>query len=600
MIKQKTEEEDLYARLQAKALKDVQRLAGELWTDYNEHDPGVTLLDALNYALLETDYRLRFDLPDYLTLPQGGFQPGRQGLFSPSQLFPVNPVIATDYRKLFVSTIEDLSDVRVVVHPERGTYDFVLDVWPDTPEARKQKIAREVSALYHRHRNLCENLEEVRFLEYDFLSLCGEVEMEETADADRLLAQLTLEVQAFLRGGVRFRRVDELLAEGNTPDEILEGPPQRRMVVDEASLCTDWQEYDLALLHQKLRALPGVCRITSLAFGQGEVMLRDALRRESPFQAYALRPFDDGAPPLVLTQKGKQVVTDTKQVAHYLYSMRAALYGAQNRTTDKEVLDTAPAGIHRNVFTHYPVRNDLPDCYQRHADKELSEYLALFDRLLANGLEELKELPAWMVPDGDHLSAKKECWMDVLDGMYGEDSNPAFLRKYEDAAERRKRRISFLGDVPSWGLDRGRGMSLQTSALQNESGVETYLKHLLNLEGYGVEMYLVEHSLLAYADGKFTVSPDDAFTITVVFLTGEKLLRDDEYRQGCQRLLFGRIPAHIQVHIYWQDTAKAGAFRSVCLFWKYALSTFRKRGLRELGNQLKNALADDHDWYCKV
>ena len=130
-IIRKVEGQDKYSQLQEKALKDVQRLAGNVWTDYNVHDPGVTLLDALNYGLLETDYRLGFSIPDYLTREDSDFSPRRHALFSPSEIFPVNPVTETDYRKLFVSNVDDLSDVRVIVHPESGTYDFVLDVWAD-------------------------------------------------------------------------------------------------------------------------------------------------------------------------------------------------------------------------------------------------------------------------------------------------------------------------------------------------------------------------------------------------------------------------------------------------------------------------------------
>ena len=91
-IQRKGEGQDFYTQLQEKALAKIQELAGELWTDYNEHDPGVTVLDILNYALWETDYRLGFDLQDYLTAEGQGFSPGEHALFPPSEVFPVNPV----------------------------------------------------------------------------------------------------------------------------------------------------------------------------------------------------------------------------------------------------------------------------------------------------------------------------------------------------------------------------------------------------------------------------------------------------------------------------------------------------------------------------
>lgn len=598
-IKRKDDGQDLYSRLCNNALKDVQRIAGEVWTDYNAHDPGVTLLDVVNYALLEADYRLQFDLRDYLTSSKDGFVPERHLLFAPSSVFPVNPVTVTDYRKLFISTVDGLSDVRVVTRPE-GTYDFVLDVLPDIPEQRRTRIAKEVYSLYHRHRNLCENLGEIRFLEYDMLDLNAGIEIDSTADANRVMAAVFLEVQEFLRAGVRFRRVDDLLAEGVTTDEILDGPQQKRMVIDEGSLCTDWEEYDLSSLYQRLRALPGINRVTSLNFRAGEQTLGSTLRRKSHFHVYALHPFDNKGHNILMTRDGKDVSVIPEEVSRMLYSLRATLYGAQNRTTDKEILDAHPDGTYRDLFAHYPVENDFPDCYKSNPDPQWRAYLSLFDSLLTDGLDELKELPQWMSSEETVLTEKKEQWMDVLDTMYGEDSNLAFLRQYESDAERRLRRISFLKDVPQWGMNRGKAMRLLGFSLVNESGVETYLKRLLNLDGLGVEMYLVEHNLLAYRNGAFRVGADDSFRISVVFLADECRMGNNEFRHGCEQLLLNRIPAHIRTQVCWADKSGGAEFRSVCSFWKYTLATSRKRGLGELGDKLKKILDDDNAWYSKI
>lgn len=589
---------DLYEQLQDKALKDVQRLAGEVWTDYNLHDPGVTLLDALNYVLLETDYRLQFPLQDYLTPPGKPFSPSLHGLFTPSQVFPVNPVTETDYRTLFVSCVSELSDVRVVLHPDTACYDFVLDVWPDTPADRRRRIVRQVNTLFHAHRNLCENIGAVRFLEYDVLDLCSAIEIDETANADELTARIFLEVQEFLRAGVRFRRVDELLAQGRTPDEILEGPEQGRMVVDEASLCTDWDEYDLSRLYQQLCSLPGVCRVSSLYFKEGDAVMRNSLKRKSNLRGYALSAVDSGTHEVTLTRRGKAVPVDASEVERRLCVLRTAVYGAQNRTTDKEILDVAPAGTYRDVFTHSPVGNDLPECYREKIEGQFAEYLGIFDRLMTRSLGELGRLPAWMSPGSYGLSEKKEQWIDVLDGLYGEDSNPAFLRKYESDTERRARRMNFLRDIPRWGRDRGRAMNLQDALHSDEAGVAGYLRCLLNFDKYGMEMFLVEHSLLGYKDGAFTVDAAETFRVSVVFTTRSPWLQDDEFRQGCECLLADRMPAHICLRIRWQDAELARTFRSRWLFWRYSLSTARKRGLEALCAMLKNSLEDDNDWYC--
>lgn len=594
------EGQDLYTRLQEAALKDIQRIAGKVWTDYNLHDPGVTILDVLNYVLLETDYRMGFSLPDYLTLPQKTFVSRRHALFSPSQVFPVNPVTETDYRKLFISNIDDLSDVRVIVHPETGIYDFVLDVWPDTSDARRKQILKEVYNTYHAHRNLCENVGSIRFLEYDILQICAEIEIDDTIDSNLLTAQIFFEIQEFLRAGVRFRRVDELLAEGWTTDEILEGPEQGRMVVDDASLCTDWEEYDVSWLYQKLRSLPGVSRISSFYFKEDGEVLHGNLKRKSIFQGYALAEMGYRKHEISLSRRGRSVLILWDAVQLNFGSMRAALYGAQNRTTDKEVLDAVPEGTHRDVFAHYSLRHDLPECYKENINEQAGAYLDIFDRLMEHALDELRLLPHWMKPDETDLSEKKEQWIDVLESIYGEDSNLPFLWKYETEAERRKRRISFLSNLPSWGLNRGRGINLLDASQQDESGLEAYFKSILNIAKYQMEFFLLEHPLLEYKNSEFVLAPETAFRISVVLAVDEKWLLDGDFRHGCGELLKRRLPAHISMTLLWQRRGQISPFRSNYLFWKYSLSTQRKYGLEELCEKLKKSLNDDNNWYSKV
>ena len=55
-----------HRQLYAIGLKHVQRLARRIWTDYNVHDPGVTILELLSYALTDLGYRASFPVKDLL------------------------------------------------------------------------------------------------------------------------------------------------------------------------------------------------------------------------------------------------------------------------------------------------------------------------------------------------------------------------------------------------------------------------------------------------------------------------------------------------------------------------------------------------------
>ena len=42
-----------YKFLRQKGQEYIEKLAGNIWTDYNEHDPGITILEMLSYAITD-------------------------------------------------------------------------------------------------------------------------------------------------------------------------------------------------------------------------------------------------------------------------------------------------------------------------------------------------------------------------------------------------------------------------------------------------------------------------------------------------------------------------------------------------------------------
>ena len=55
-----------YDELLKEGIEWIQRFSGNNWTDYNYHDPGVTLLEQLCYALTDLGYRTNFPIEDLL------------------------------------------------------------------------------------------------------------------------------------------------------------------------------------------------------------------------------------------------------------------------------------------------------------------------------------------------------------------------------------------------------------------------------------------------------------------------------------------------------------------------------------------------------
>lgn len=92
-------------------LQYVENLGQKFWTDYNPHDPGITILDVLCYAITELGYRADFDIKNLLTHQDGILR--NQTFFSPATIFSNAPVTIMDYRKMLLD-IDGVSNAWVL------------------------------------------------------------------------------------------------------------------------------------------------------------------------------------------------------------------------------------------------------------------------------------------------------------------------------------------------------------------------------------------------------------------------------------------------------------------------------------------------------
>ena len=80
----------------------IEELGSQLWTDYNIHDPGITILEVLCYALTDLGYRTDFPIEDLLTHPID--QPSKD-FFTAAEILTCNPVTVIDLRKLIIDQV---------------------------------------------------------------------------------------------------------------------------------------------------------------------------------------------------------------------------------------------------------------------------------------------------------------------------------------------------------------------------------------------------------------------------------------------------------------------------------------------------------------
>ena len=109
-------------------LQHVQRLASRVWTDYNIHDPGITTLELLCYALTDLGYRATLPMEDLLADEHGASGPP-SSLFSAAQILPCRPVTELDYRKLLIDLSLPLEETTDSTAPLSGVRRAIKNAW---------------------------------------------------------------------------------------------------------------------------------------------------------------------------------------------------------------------------------------------------------------------------------------------------------------------------------------------------------------------------------------------------------------------------------------------------------------------------------------
>lgn len=103
--------QDFYG-LRREGIGFIEQMGSDQWTDYNVHDPGITILEALCYAITDLGYRIGWDIQDILAprvAPADPLPPyPDQAFFTARDILTVNPVTPDDFRRLLI----DLDGVR--------------------------------------------------------------------------------------------------------------------------------------------------------------------------------------------------------------------------------------------------------------------------------------------------------------------------------------------------------------------------------------------------------------------------------------------------------------------------------------------------------
>jgi len=227
-----------FFELREKGLDLIQKLSGDVWTDYNSHDPGVTILEQICYAL--TDIALRTSLPveDLLTPGEGlPVDPKINAFFTPSRILSSHPVTMDDTRKMIIDQFDEIQNAWIITGEKSGYQEQVsginqieilpkfkfLDSIKSDPK-RKKEFLNRVNNFLNKNRNLGEIYEKANLLEPQKIDIVFDIYIEEQTEVELTIANLFLRLLEFIYSSIQINSYNEMMEAGYSLEESFSGP----------------------------------------------------------------------------------------------------------------------------------------------------------------------------------------------------------------------------------------------------------------------------------------------------------------------------------------------------------------------------------------
>lgn len=460
----------------------VQEISGDVWTDYNLHDPGVTILEALCYALTDLVYRIGFDTADFLASGDAGIDFERQALNRPDEALSCRAVTESDYRKLILNAVPNTDNVWIKRYsPQSGrfpglylVYVQLSDQVKNQEDAGVRKVyTRLVEKVYAANRNLCEDLASVEIVERVPYSLRGEIEVDGKGEPASVLARVYYECAQYLNPGVPIHSYAERHREGQDLEDLFSGVLTAHGYIAEEDL-TPWRgQFSIPELIGKISRIEGVKEIRHLVFVDGEGAEIDCIKlgEHSRLSVACLQfPQREEEVTVSLRKSGKACpapLHDVEVEYSWLDYRRRAL---RHRRQDFDWVGAMmPSASFRDIREYYSIQNHFPDVYGLNAygipesssprrkaqAKQLKAYLLFFEQIMANFLQNVQEIPRLFSLDerlnrsyfhqalgNDEIPNVEEIYADGVERM---DAGLAeLLAGFDNYADRRSRVLDYL------------------------------------------------------------------------------------------------------------------------------------------------------------
>jgi len=407
-----------FLKLKKEGIELAQELSGDIWTDYNEHDPGVTILENQVYALTELSYKTSFPVEDYF-FSNPNITKDTDHLFYPLQNIMVSsPLTPKDYRKLIIDQIAEVRNAWVIPKTQsdvgfdmKGLYQIYLQI-DETVD--QQTVVNEVFELLAANRNLGEDFEKPKILESKKIVIQANVQIQSDLIGEVILANILLKLSELLNPTISFFTMEELVQMGYAYEEIFQGPlPKNGFITDK-----DLEKSDIGQINklyrskivQSITQVDGVMAVMNMDVLVDNVLINSELimLENQTFPQLDIENILSKSDNISLIVGDIPYSLDLDLVTYTLDLLQSKEKQSHKRWLDFKVYEQSSERRSDDISYYYSIQNTFPlvygigefgvalkpnmDEYSAYA-KQLKAYISPMDQVMANFLAQLTNVP---------------------------------------------------------------------------------------------------------------------------------------------------------------------------------------------------------------
>jgi hypothetical protein len=271
--------------LVAKGIELLQKLTGHTWTDYNLHDPGITILEQLCFAFTDLSYRTGFDIKDILSDENGKISRAKNSFFDKKQILSTSPITINDFKKLIIDEIDEVDNVDIIPVQSKfsssfvkGFYKIIVKLKDYLAEEQKlnpniiELVEEKIKKVFIANRNLGENTtQKIYVLNPQPIGFSAEIQVKEFVHPEQVLTDIFLKIQEYFSPQVHFYSEREMVEKDYPIEDIYDGPLLKNGILPDSELRQMTTEVDQYRLIDAITSATHVLQVKKLSIhGQKE------------------------------------------------------------------------------------------------------------------------------------------------------------------------------------------------------------------------------------------------------------------------------------------------------------------------------------------